>query len=75
MCVCVCAGWEKPGSNHVLVDQEGLVRCLPEVGQGGLWRPGDDQHPQRPGLEAGHRPLQQVSNTRDRYDIRNNDRQ
>lgn len=64
VCVFVCVGWEEPGANHVPVDQAGVVRCLPEVGQGGIWRPRDDQHPQWPGLEAWHRPLQQVGNKR-----------
>lgn len=36
------AGREKPGSDHLSVDQAGLARRVSEVGQGGLRQRGDD---------------------------------
>lgn len=40
--VSLSAGWEEPSSDHILVDQAGLVWLQPEVGKRRLWWPGDD---------------------------------
>ena len=46
------SGREEPGAHRLPVDQADLERCLPQVEQGGLRRPGGDPHPQQSGVEA-----------------------